>query len=166
MTMRSSNHGYILQWALLLFIFTFAARLAQAQTPNDYQTIATGDRSNPAIWKTYISAAWVAESTLPNSTHETITICSGHTVTVNIAVTTDQTIVESGAMLILTSTLTVDDDAGDDLVVNGTPTQTMGIIQGAGTTAVSGTGTAFQLERRYYIRKCYCKHSYHQQANT
>ncbi|MBP6428323.1 MAG: LamG domain-containing protein, partial [Bacteroidia bacterium] len=73
------------------------------QPTNIYRTITSGNWSDPAIWETQYGSCWVPAVTAPTSTDSSISIRNGHTVTVNSVVTIDQTQVDAGGSLIVSS---------------------------------------------------------------
>ncbi|CAN5768153.1 hypothetical protein BH10BAC2_BH10BAC2_31150 [soil metagenome] len=123
---------------LLLFIFLLITANAQAQTTGDYRSAASGNWSDAATWQRFNGSNFVAATIAPSNTDGLITIRSGHTVTVNTGVTTDQTVVALGGILTQTSTLTVADGTGDDIIVNGTYNFFGGTLNGSGNVVVTG----------------------------
>ena len=124
-----------------LAIFFSMAGIYASATDNlgDYRSNATpGNWSAAATWERFDGATWVAAITAPTSTDGVITIRSPHIVTVNTAISADQVIVEVGGTLSVTSTLTIDDGTGTDLVVNGT-LDLSGTLSGSGSVTVNGT---------------------------
>lgn len=81
---------------------------------------------------------WIPSTLIPNSTSAGVLITEDHIVTLNSAVTIDQTVVDSSAQLVLqTSTgnnLTVANGSGDDLTVFGTL-----VYQGSILPVITGT---------------------------
>jgi hypothetical protein len=64
---------------------------------------------------------WAQPLVVPDAANSaSILIRSPHTVTFNNARIIDQTVIEAGATLNQTANMTIDDGAGDDLIVNGT----------------------------------------------
>ena len=123
--------------------FTFIVLLissfqAIAQTLGGYQSAASGNWNAASIWLRHNGISFVGAVVAPSNSDEVITIKTGHTVTVNSGVTTDQTIVDAGGVFTLTSSLTVANGAGDDLTVNGTFNFTSGNITGPGTINITG----------------------------
>jgi hypothetical protein len=104
--------------AMILTFNTFG------QSVGDYQTKATGNWNTAATWETWNGSAWV-ESGTPTSANGVIRILDGHTVTVSATVTVDQVVIEVGGQVTLgTSTLTIANGLGVDMIVNGTLRQT------------------------------------------
>jgi hypothetical protein len=88
-----------------------------------YESVATGDWSDPATWNTYDGSFWVAATTAPASTNApTITIQSNTTVTVTANVTAGGLIVQPTGQITVGSgqTLTIPNGTGTDLDVAGT----------------------------------------------
>src|SRR5437870_4641554 len=135
---------------LALALFFSLTTSAQPPAAGDYRSAATGDWTDPAIWETYNGTAWIPASAAPSSTDGVITILSGHSVSINGPVTTDQTIVDAGGSLLVNvfssvdggNDLTIADGTGTDLIVNGTLfLGTFNVITGAGDILVNGTMT-------------------------
>ena len=81
----------------------------------------------------------------PTSSAATITILSGHTVTITSSVAADQIVVNSGGTLVQNSgiTLTVNNGSGTDLAVSGT-------FKNAGTVTISASAiVVFQSSGKY-----------------
>lgn len=127
----------------------------RADVNGDVRTITSGNWNNLAIWEKYNGAAWVAASAVPGTAEKQITIRSGHTVTVTAALTTDEVVVESGAVLVLNSgiSLTLKKAAIPDLKIYG-------IFRNAGTVSIAG-GTSIT----YYSGGRY-QHNYTTTAGT
>ncbi len=115
-----------------------------------YRTAQSGDWNLASTWQKFDGTAWVAATASPTSTDGTITIRSGHTVTVTANLTIDQTIVEAGAHLVIGTgniTLTIAGGPGTDLTVLGT-------LQNASNNDIITTGTVgFAAGSRYEHRR-------------
>lgn len=91
-------------------------------------------------------ATWIAAVAAPTSTDGTITIKSGHTVTVDVAITIDETTVEQGATVIhsTANTVTLANGSGTDLTINGLWRRTIAAntisINASATISVGSTG--------------------------
>ena len=106
-----------------------------------YESVATGNWSDPATWNTYDGSSWVAATVPPASTNApTITIQSNTTVTVTANVTAGGLIVQSTGQITVGSgqTLTIPNDTGTDLDVAGT-------VSVLGTLAIN-SATDVQIE--------------------
>ena len=114
-----------------------------AQIAGDYRTSASGNWTTVSIWQVYNGASWIAASVPPSATTAgLVSIRTTHTVTVNTIVVTDQTVVDPGGTLIVSSgTLQVADTAGPDLIVNGAMTFSGSFIEGAGQIDVTNAAT-------------------------
>jgi hypothetical protein len=126
--MRQTNP---LKGVILPFVFSISNLLlfgvGLGQTAGDYQSVNTGDWSAAETWEVFDGSAWHTATVAPNYTNGVVTIRNGHTVNVKGNETIDQTIVESGGVLIMgippLSTgvvLTIVDGIGTDFIVNGT----------------------------------------------
>jgi uncharacterized delta-60 repeat protein len=108
---------------------------------NRYRSRASGNWSSIATWEVSanMGVTWTNATRVPFSNDRTITIRASHSVTIDIPIATNEVIVESAAVLILGQTLTLTDDIGIDLLINGTFTMnTSAALQGSGETAISG----------------------------
>lgn len=112
---------------LLLFSFT-----VNAQTTGDYQSFQTGNWSSPSTWERFDGSSFVPATNAPASTDGIIRIRSGHNVTVNIAATADQVVVDAGGILTQTADLNLANGTGDDLIVNGTYDLQVSMLAGPG----------------------------------
>ncbi|MFY7839451.1 MAG: hypothetical protein ACOVP7_04195 [Lacibacter sp.] len=111
-------------------------------SPNvgDYRSNAAkptgGKWSSTASWRRFDGANWVTTSTLPGAAVGSITIRANDSIDVDAAVTADQLLVESGAVLHLSgSAVTVNDGPGTDVQISG-------IVNLTNTASLTGTGTA------------------------
>ena len=115
---------------------------ANAQSDGDYRTkspILGSAWENAAIWEVY-NSGWTNASTAPNSTDGVITIQAGDSVVLGAApINIDQVVVETGAALNVfapvTTTITLDNGSGDDIIVNG------GVYVSEINTTLSGAGS-------------------------
>ena len=95
-----------------------------AQVAGDYRSAASGDWDVAATWETYNGATWGAAAASPDFNNGAINILAGHTVTVQsgVNITTDETIVEVGGVLLVTlgGVFVINDGATpDDLTADG-----------------------------------------------
>ena len=97
----------------------------------DYRTKTSGNWGTPATWETYDGSGWVDASVAPSSADGIITIRTDHTVGVDVNVTTDQVVVETGAHLTVNPgiSLTISDEADEvDFLVHGRITSSGSIV--------------------------------------
>lgn len=98
--------------------------------PVEYRSKATGNWSNPSTWERKMNGSWGDAPDFPLETDSTITVLSGHTVTVDSGVggslTVDDLTVASGATLIIDHDMNLDDGPGTDLTVAGQMTVNTG----------------------------------------
>ncbi|HEV2829922.1 MAG TPA: hypothetical protein VGW76_20140, partial [Pyrinomonadaceae bacterium] len=98
--------------------------------------VASGLWATPATWQSSHDGLnnWTTATLSPDNNANTITILSGHNVTVGTSVSTDQMTVDSGGQVTVSPgvTLTVANGALTDLTVNG-------IVANAGTITPTGT---------------------------
>jgi hypothetical protein len=110
----------------LLFATTIISNTTMllAQTAGDYRSVTTGLWRVASTWQRYSGTTWVGATTPPSFTDGKISIRVGHTVTSDSIAKADQVVIDSGGTLHLvvatgTSTLTLHNGAGFDLVCNG-----------------------------------------------
>ena len=109
--------------------------------PLYFRSVATGLWSATSTWQQSTdNATWVAATKSPSSSDVGITIRTGDSVTVASAVSIDQTTVEAGGKLTVTSTLTVANGTGTDLTMNGAMNVTGTLTTSAGSTVVNNGG--------------------------
>jgi autotransporter-associated beta strand protein len=114
-------------------------------TGSKYRSRANGNWNDFNTWDIDTGSGFVPASSgqTPTSADDTITIQSGHTVTVTANVSVDQVTVNSGGVLTVNGgvTVTLDDGYFDDVIVAGALNAT-GILAGAGSVGItSGTAT-------------------------
>ena len=82
---------------LLTLVLVFpGASTSQAQTTGDFRSYQTGNWNATSTWQTWNGSSWVSATSTPSgAAGVTITIQSGHTVTVNVAVSISGTLVNS-----------------------------------------------------------------------
>lgn len=93
--------------------------------PTDYfRSRTTGFWNSSVSWESSSdNSNWINATLIPSSSANTITILTGHTITINSNVSADQLTIEPGATLnhTNTATFTLNDHAsGTDMIVNGT----------------------------------------------
>jgi hypothetical protein len=84
-----------------------------------FKSISSGNWSTAANWQSsHDGLTWFTPANAPNNTANNITIQANNSLTIASNVTLDQLIIKSGGALITgTGTLTINNGAGDDLVV-------------------------------------------------
>lgn len=121
-------------------------------SPPQYRSVQTGNWGDASTWEVSSDGGsnWSPATASPTSADDTITVRSGHVVTVlgSSSPTVDQLTVESGATLdVLSGQLTVNDGAGIDLVNNGALTVTFGTLAIEGQFVNDGTATITNIAR-------------------
>ncbi len=125
------------EWLLL------SQRTEQSFSPNigDYRSNApksTGGKwSTTSSWRRFDGSNWVATAVLPSASAGAITIRNNDSIDVDVTVTTDQLIVETGAVLNL--------QAGGLIVSDGSsPTDLFvkGVLNLSGAASITGAGSA------------------------
>ena len=106
-----------------------------------YRSVASGNWNDPATWEIFDGTDFVPATIAPSSSDETIAIRTGHNVTITAAVTTDQTIVETGGTLTQNEMLSLANGAGNDLIVKGIWQFNAGSIEGPGSVKIAENGT-------------------------
>ncbi len=93
-----------------------------SSSPTDYfRSRQNGNWNLSSTWESSAdNVNWINATITPNSSANTITISTGHTVNITAAVTIDQTVIDTGGTLNWTGgTLTIADGPGDDLIIFG-----------------------------------------------
>ncbi|MBL7701340.1 MAG: hypothetical protein JNM14_03775 [Ferruginibacter sp.] len=109
----------------LIFLFAalfFFNLFCIASAPTDYfRSVQTGDWNALSTWESSPdNATWSAATLIPTNAANIISINTGHTITVGTNQDMDQVIIYIGATLEHNAgTLTVNDGAGDDIIVLG-----------------------------------------------
>jgi hypothetical protein len=105
-----------------------------------FRSVATGGWNTTSTWEYSTNGTtWSSVTSSPTSSQGTITVRSGHTVTITSNITIDQATIDSGGKLILSGgTLTVANGAdAQDLIINGIYERT------AVSTNMTATGLVF-----------------------
>ncbi len=126
----------------ILFILFLDMTLIFGQSTGDYRTVDSGNWTQLNVWEYFNGTSWITPSVSPTSSSESITIRSGHTITLpnSTYIILDQVIVESSAELVIPdgTSITVNDGTGDDFVVNG-KLSLGGSLHGTGKVIINGT---------------------------
>lgn len=143
----------MLSLAALLFTF-FTASSQEA-----YRTVNTTPGTvmqwtNASTWQRFDGSTWVNATNFPTAADGIITIRTGDTIQLNTAapISIDQVVIEPNAVLVIfnsvagnTTTVTLNDGVGDDIIVNGRMyLATAGTLTGAGNVQVN-SGALFTL---------------------
>ncbi len=117
-------------------VSTTATPNFMSQASDYFRTKASGNWNSVSTWESSPNGStnWISATLTPTSTANTITILSGHNVTVTAAVSVDQVIVTTNGKIIVNSgqTLTIANGTDDfDLSVSG-------IIENSGTITATG----------------------------
>jgi hypothetical protein len=117
-----------------------------SSTTDYFRSRASGNWNNALTWESSpvsdFSSGLVSPATLaPDNNANTVTIRSGHNVTLSAPVTADQIVVDAGGTFTHNDNLTLANGAGDDLTVNGLWVWNSFSLTGAGNAIVSNTGT-------------------------
>ncbi len=112
-----------------------------------YRTVASGNWSDPSIWQ-YTrdnGVTWYAANIPPTASGAlSITVMSGHTVTVNSSTTVDEVTVQAGANLNINSgvTFTLNNGTGTDMVMNGTLVNSGVLAFNSGAAMTAGASSS------------------------
>ncbi len=118
--------------------------ISVGSSASDYfrSNAATGNWSTPGSWESSAdgSTGWMTATLAPTSAANTITIRINNNITVNNVQNADQLVIESGGILTYSASgLTVNDGAGDDIIIQSGGKLSMGALfaYGAGTPTVN-----------------------------
>ncbi len=150
---------------------TANATPATSSSATDYfRSKATGNWASTGTWESSPDGndPWINATLTPDYNANSITILNDHTVSITANVTVDQVIIQSGGVLTHSGgTLTVNNGAGDDIIINDggvfnlaatTPSysssatcsiNTNGILR-VSTTGMTGNGTGVNLANFIY----------------
>src|SRR6187401_1721759 len=93
---------------IFLFIFFFGAvQQLYAQSTGDYRSVTSGNWNVTGTWQRFNGTSWVTPTAAPTYTDGSITIQSGHTVTVTANVSIEQTTVDAGGQITVNSGVTL-----------------------------------------------------------
>ena len=101
---------------------------------NSFRSMATGNWNQNSTWENYNAGAWGAAASTPTSASGIIFIRLPYTVTNTTVITVDQVIINTGATLTLSSSMTLADGPGTDMIIEGT-------IDCGSAVALSGAGS-------------------------
>jgi hypothetical protein len=127
----------------LLLIFSLLALIAPSEVSaatNDHRTKASGEWSSPSIWERYNGTTWIDAENPPTTSDATVTILTGHSVSVQFDATIDQLVINEGGTVTVESGVifTIADGTGDDLYVTG-------MLDVVGTLQFNGGGGGFKV---------------------
>src|SRR5688572_25907922 len=116
---------YFFRFAIFLACIILSGR-AFSQTAGDYRSAGTGNWNVAGSWERWDGDSWEVPGAAPTFSDGTITIRSGHTITITASLTLDQTVIDNGGALSINPNLsgftipvTVNNGAGDDLTIDG-----------------------------------------------
>uniref|UniRef100_UPI00258CA1DE hypothetical protein n=1 Tax=Algoriphagus sp. TaxID=1872435 RepID=UPI00258CA1DE len=132
--------GNLLRAGILFLFLSILLPQLHAQQLNDYRSSTSGNWASASTWERFDGADWVTATAAPTSFDGAITIQNTHTVTVAATASADQITVESGGILALSSTLSLSDGAGTDLLIQGNFNWNSGTLGGVGTIEVANGG--------------------------
>jgi hypothetical protein len=117
----------------------------QLVAQNNFRTRQDGDWNQSSTWEEFIAGSWQLTANTPTFSVGTITIQSGHIITVTAPVTIDQTVINSGGTLVVNDgiVLTLNNGTSNDFVNSGT-VRLLGesyIDAGGGTANIIINGT-------------------------
>ena len=118
--LTANNMKRISQLFILLGLF-FATHTIFSQALNDFRSRGNGSWNQTTTWERFDGSNWINATAIPTaSTAGVILIRQDHTVTITASVIIDQTIIEYGGKLLLSSgTITIANGLGNDLLILG-----------------------------------------------
>lgn len=124
---------------LSLIIFSLiGSYFSPIYAQDNYRSVASGNWNSASIWEkdNNGNGVFTSAATSPTSAVATITVRNGHSITISLPVSIDQTTVEVGATVNISngSNLTVLNGTGTDLTING-------ILNDSGTLTISNSPT-------------------------
>ncbi len=114
--------------------------LTTSHNTDHFRSAATGNWNAPATWLSSAdSTNWISATLAPDANAASISVLSGHTVTVSASTAASKVFVNTGSTLAINTavTLTVNHTVAPDLTVNGTLTNAGTGILALGTSAVA-----------------------------
>ena len=105
----------------------------------EFRSIGSGNWSSLSTWEMSVNGGttWIPAYVAPSSASGSVTIQSGHTVTVDASTNTDETTVNAGGTVVVPAGITL-------IVANGTPAidmQLNGTLRSSGTVTTTGNLT-------------------------
>jgi hypothetical protein len=140
----------VLSFSLAVVLLIHYPAQLVAQVLNDYRSFTVSDVwTQKTSWQRYDGQKWQPATTYPKYTDGAITVSDGHTIVVDVALNTDQTLIKPGGTVLVigTGSLTIYNGAGDDLVNEGT-LNNLGTIKTADASAglvISTSGVVSNL---------------------
>ena len=125
---------------LMLCLLALTAQSELSAATNDHRTKGSGEWSSPSIWERYNGTTWIDAENPPTTSDATVTILTGHSVSVQFDATIDQLVINEGGTVTVESgvTFTIADGTGDDLYVTG-------MLDVVGTLQFNGGGGGFKV---------------------
>ena len=110
-----------------------------------FRSVISGNWNNVATWESSADGnTWMQATLTPDANANNITIRNGDTVTISAAAIFDQTSVQAGGVLVLSSSYTINNGAGEDLSIENGGIfllNTEAAPGGAGTTRIRTGGS-------------------------
>lgn len=120
-----------------------AYELIQSASNDYFRSKTTGNWSNLSTWESSSNnATWILATAAPTSSAASVSIQSGHLITIAANATSSSLTINPGAKLTLNSTYTL--GVTGNLTINSDDTNGTGSFVDNGTTSVSGTTTVKQ----------------------
>ncbi|MFT3846795.1 MAG: T9SS type A sorting domain-containing protein [Lacibacter sp.] len=140
------KHNFTLLCLTVFFVSVFSTAFSQSlgdfRSVNAPKSGTGGNWTDITKWERYDGASWIAAVAYPTSADGVITISANDSILLDADVTADQITVAADAVLavsISTFDLTLNNGAGDDLIVNGTLyLRALDLINGPGNIVVNG----------------------------
>lgn len=139
---------------LILAIVFCTTVMMDAQTAGDYRSIATGNWGDATTWEIYNGSSWEGAVSVPTGSSGVITVQSGNTVTVDIAVSLSGScyLKNQGVITIGDGSLTFGNGATYEHAINGgtIPTSTWNSGSTCLITGTTGTSAPTGLNQSFY----------------
>ena len=138
--MNTYFHKILTAVVMLLAVVGFEISV-QAQSAGDYQSVGSGLWTDLSVWQKYDGSTWNNATTAPAAADGVITITTGTSVTNSATKSADQIVVQTGALLATTASLTIAHGTGTDLDVSGTV-----VVLGNGTSLTLAANAVVVVE--------------------
>ncbi len=141
------------KFGLLFSIIILVSQLVWGQAIGDYRSRQSGNWSNLGTWERYNGSTWPIPTSgegVPSSASGVITIQSPNVIAIASSdVTVDQMIINSGGQvtIALARKMTITNETGTDLTVNGLLVNAGSIAFNPGVTASFGSGSTYQHQK-------------------
>jgi hypothetical protein len=146
----------IQQTLSLIFLLFLGISSVNAQAAGDFRSHQTGNWSDVNSWERYDGTNWITPApNAPTGAEATITVQSGHTITVNVAVTINGYLKDSGVMTVSGGSLTFNNGSTYELAHptasgQGIPTVTWNAGSTCLLTGITTATTGVNANQAFY----------------